>query len=146
MQSIKDYLGAKPESGEEYPFGDDIAVFKVRHKMFATFSENTQNLPLSADYKKIIQANEVNGVSVGCINLKCDPQQAIMLRDIFVAVIPGYHMNKVHWNTVVLDGSIPDGELQRMIDHSYTLVLQGMRQADRLQLEMHYSKTELYGP
>ncbi len=57
------------------------------------------------------------------MNLKCDPHEALILRDIFSAVIPGYHMDKRHWNTVILDGSVPQGELQRFIDNSYLLVV-----------------------
>jgi predicted DNA-binding protein (MmcQ/YjbR family) len=56
--------------------------------------------------------------------------QAVVLRDIFPAVTPGYHMNKKHWNTVALDGSIPRGELELMMDHSYALVYQGLKKAD----------------
>ncbi len=63
------------------------------------------------------------------MNLKCDPAEAEMLRDIFPAVIPGYHMNKRHWNTVELDGSIPDSEIQRMVDNSFALVVGGLRLA-----------------
>ena len=78
------------------------------------------------------------------INLKCDPDQAFILRDIFEAVIPGYHMNKRHWNTVILDGSIPRGELERMVDHSYALVVKKLPRKDRLPLELNYSPQILY--
>ncbi len=61
------------------------------------------------------------------INLKCDPPQAVMLRDIFPSVLPGYHMNKLHWNTVLLDASIPVGEIQRMIELSYALVVKKLK-------------------
>ena len=78
------------------------------------------------------------------INLKCDPQQAVMLRDIFSAVKPGYHMNKTHWNTVLLDGSLPQGEIERMIDHSYTLVVKGLKKSIRLGLEARHGQATLY--
>ena len=78
------------------------------------------------------------------INLKCDPDQAFILRDIFEAVIPGYHMNKRHWNTVVLDGSIPRGELERMVDHSYALVVKKFKKAERQALELSYGHEQLY--
>lgn len=78
------------------------------------------------------------------MNLKCDPMQAQELRDIFEAVIPGYHMNKKHWNTVILDGSIPNSEIERMIDHSYTLVVKGLRKKERSQLQLHYSDAVLF--
>lgn len=57
------------------------------------------------------------------INLKCDPDEAMALRDIFENVIPGYHMSKVHWNTVIMQGDVPDGEVKRMIDNSYDLIV-----------------------
>ncbi len=65
------------------------------------------------------------------INLKCDPERAIELREEYEAVQPGYHMSKKHWNTVVCDGTIPDTELREMIDHSYNLVVKGLKRADR---------------
>ncbi|MEM6485604.1 MAG: MmcQ/YjbR family DNA-binding protein [Pseudomonadota bacterium] len=94
-----------PEAREDFPFGPNVAVMKVLDKMFATLGEE-DGLPR--------------------INLKCDPDEAVMLRDIFDAVIPGYHMNKRHWNTVILDGSIPRGEIERMIENSYQLVVAGI--------------------
>lgn len=105
VTTARQYLLGKPEAIEDYPFGPDVAVMKVRGKMFATLSESGGE---------------------GRMNLKCDPDQALALRDIFPAVQPGYHMNKKHWNTVLLDGSIPEGELCRMIDHSYALVIRGL--------------------
>ena len=124
MQVVKQYLLSKPEAFEGYPFGIDIAVYKVKKKMFATLG---------------IRNGRWN------MNLKCDPEQAMMLRDVFDAVIPGYHMNKAHWNTIVFDGSIPSGEIERMIDHSYGLVVRGLRKVERLQLETRYSDRDLYG-
>ena len=120
---IKKYLTNKPESIEDYPFGPNIAVFKVRGKMFATYSKNENHAR---------------------INLKCNPDEAYALRDIFAAVIPGYHMNKKHWNTVILDGSIPSGEIERMIDQSYQLVVKGLKKSDRLSLEAKHGKSLLY--
>ena len=78
------------------------------------------------------------------MNLKCDPAQAMELRDIFEAVIPGYHMNKKHWNTVILDQSIPPSEIERMIDHSYGLVVKSLKKSERVALEMAYSPEEIY--
>ena len=101
-QQAKNYLLSKPEAVEDYPFYPDVLVPKVRGRMFATLSER-------------------NGV--GEMNLKCDPDEAVALRDIFPAVKPGYHMNKKHWNTVTLDGSVPANEICRMIDNSYLLVV-----------------------
>ncbi len=69
------------------------------------------------------------------INLKCDPEKAVELRETYVAVKPGYHMNKKHWNTIEIDGSIPDALLQSWIDHSYDLVKAGLPKALKLELE-----------
>lgn len=113
--TAQNYLLAKPEAEETYPFGLDVAVYKVKHKMFATLSEKD---------------------GVANMNLKCDPQEALALRDIFDSVIPGYHMNKKHWNTIILDGSIPTGEIKRMIDNSFLLVVQGMPKKERQLIEM----------
>lgn len=121
--SAKQYLLSKPESCEEYPFTPDIAVFKINKKMFATLAIEE---------------------GVGRCNLKCDPNEALMLRDIFDGVLPGYHMNKRHWNTVILDGSVPDSEIERMIDRSYGLVVKGMKKVDRVALEIRYGLETLY--
>ena len=117
------YLLSRPEAIEDFPFGPDVAVMKIAGKMFATY------------------AGGADGTS---INLKCDPDQALVLRDIFTAVKPGYHMNKRHWNTVRLDGSVPSGELQRMIDHSYGLVVKGLPKARRQALEIAHGPEALY--
>jgi predicted DNA-binding protein (MmcQ/YjbR family) len=91
----------KAAATEGTPFGPDNIVFKVRGKMFA-----------------LLALDEVPTA----VNLKCDPDRALELRDRYEQVQPGYHMNKKHWNTVVLDGVIPDKEVREMIDHSYELV------------------------
>jgi predicted DNA-binding protein (MmcQ/YjbR family) len=82
---------------------------------------------------------DTNGKMAGhyCINLKCDPDEAVMLRDIFPSVIPGYHMNKTQWNTVILDGSIPQGEIERMMDNSYMLVVSKMTKKDQASILIH---------
>lgn len=112
------YLLAKPETIEDFPFGADISVFKVKGKMFATLAQ-------------------LRNESHFWLNLKCDPDEAQALRDIFTAIIPAYHMNKKHWNTVILDGSVPQGEIERMIDNSFRLVVAKMTKAQRLSLELH---------
>jgi predicted DNA-binding protein (MmcQ/YjbR family) len=117
------YFLSRPEAWLDFPFDPDVYVFKIRKKMFGTLGwEN----------------------DVARINLKCDPQQALILRDVFDAVVPGYHMNKAHWNTVLLDSSIPEGELQRMIDHSYALVVGKLPKAERVSLEVQYGKDVIY--
>ncbi len=122
---VRAYLLGKPEALEDYPFGPEVAVMKIRGKMFATLADNREGLT--------------------SMNLKCDPHEALMLRDIFDAVKPGYHMNKRHWNTVVLDGSIPRGEIERMIDSSYALVVRGLPRAQRRALEASWGSEVIYG-
>ena len=122
-QSLVEYLLAKPEAIEDYPFGPDVSVFKVKDKMFALLSLHQGQLS---------------------INLKSDPQDAIELRDLFDAVIPGYHMNKRHWNTVFVNSCVPDGELMRQVDCSYALVVKGLVKAKRLALELSYGRSAVY--
>lgn len=123
VDEARAYLLTKPEAIEDYPFGPEVMVFKLRDKMFATLGNRNQ------------QAE---------INLKCDPNEALMLRDVFESVAPAYHMNKRHWNTVILDGSISAGEIERMIDHSYRLVVQGMRKSVRTSLEVKHGTDTIY--
>jgi predicted DNA-binding protein (MmcQ/YjbR family) len=102
--------GAKPGSVEDYPFGDETAVFKVADRMFAIVAL---------------------GGEPGRISLKCDPDFAVALRGRYPAITPGYHLNKRHWNTVALDGSVPGEELLELIDHSYDLVVARLTRAER---------------
>ncbi len=113
------YFLSRPEAVEDFPFNIDIQVFKIKGKMFGFLR-----------YKS----------DIGHINLKCDPEEARILRDIFKSVIPGYHMNKEHWNTLILNGSIPRKEIERMIDVSYGLVVNNLKKNDRLALESRYGK------
>ena len=78
------------------------------------------------------------------MNLKCDPDEALMLRDIFEGVLPGYHMNKRHWNTVVLDADVPRGEIERMIDSSYALVVRSLRKQEREALILAHGKNAVF--
>jgi predicted DNA-binding protein (MmcQ/YjbR family) len=98
--TLRDYCLLKKGSAESFPFGDDTLVFKVKEKIFALVN-------LDGDLS---------------INLKCDPALAIDLRERYSSVTAGYHMNKKHWNTVLLDGSVPDKEVYSWIDHSYNLI------------------------
>ena len=104
---------AKPGAVEDYPFGDEVAVFKVAGRMFAL-------VPL--------------GEAPGSVSLKCDPDLAVGLRDRYAGVTPGYHLNKRHWNTVLLDGSVPGEEVRELIDHSYDLVVARLTRVQRNQL------------
>src|SRR5439155_605419 len=100
---FREYCLSKSRTTEGTPFGPDVVVFKVGGKMFALAS--LDNVPTT-------------------VNLKCDPDLALELRDRYEQVRPGYHMNKKHWNTVEIEGGIPDFELRKMIDHSYQLVIE----------------------
>ncbi len=107
------YCSQKKGVTEEFPFDENTLVFKVMGKMFALTS--VTQLPVSVD-------------------LKCDPERAIELRETYEAVQPGYHMSKKHWNTVTFDGTVPDREIREMIDHSYALVVKGLRKAEKEKL------------
>ena len=94
-----------PGAEETYPFGEEVAVIKVGGKMFAL-------VPLSGE--------------PGSVNLKCDPAQALELREAYPGIRPGYHQNKRHWNTVDLDGSVEDDVVRGLISDSYDLVVAGL--------------------
>ena len=127
-EQAQQYLLSKPEALLYYPFDKEVKVFKVKNKMFAT-------LVLGKIAKN---ANTEESAKIHYwMNLKCDPGEAVMLRDIFPSVIPGYHMNKALWNTVILDGSIPQGEIERMIDNSYMLVVSNMTKKDQQSILVH---------
>jgi predicted DNA-binding protein (MmcQ/YjbR family) len=102
--------GAKPGASEDYPFGDGVLVFKVAGRMFALVAL---------------------GEPPGSVSLKCDPHLAAALRARYAAITPGYHLNKQHWNTVTLDGSVPGEELAELIDHSYERVVARLTRAQR---------------
>lgn len=122
-EQAKQYLLNMPDAREDYPFGPDVMVPKIKGKMFATLGIEK---------------------GLGNMNLKCDPDHAQELRDLFESVKPGYHMNKRHWNTIILDGSIPPGEIERMIDHSYALVVKKLKKTEREALELRHGKDVLY--
>ena len=110
LEMLRSIVLEKPATTEEVPFGPEVLVFKVKGKMFA--------LVPWAD-------------PAPSISLKCDPSEALFLRDIYPSVNPGYHLNKRHWNTVTLDDTVPEPELRRMIDDSYRLVVKGLPKAER---------------
>jgi predicted DNA-binding protein (MmcQ/YjbR family) len=101
IQYLREYCMKKKGVTEEFPFDEETLVFKVFGKMFLLTNLNP---PLS-------------------INIKCDPENAVELRERYSAVTPGFHMNKTHWNTVELDGTVPSKILLSWIDDSYELVL-----------------------
>lgn len=113
LKELASYLLAKRGTTEETPFGPEALVYKVLGKMFALVAWEADPLTLT---------------------LKCEPGQALLLRDVYPAVRPGYHMNKTHWNTITLDGTIPPVELRGMIDDSYDLVVKSLSRAQREEL------------
>jgi predicted DNA-binding protein (MmcQ/YjbR family) len=114
IDAIREYcLKKKGKITEEFPFGEDVLVFKVHSKLFLL--TRLDQRPIS-------------------INLKCDPALAIELRERYESVQPGYHMNKKYWNTVIVDDSIPSKEILNMIDHSYEQVLKGLPKTVRERL------------
>lgn len=113
IESYRAYCLGKPFVTEEFPFDENVLVFKVLGKMFALTD---------------VEAFE-------SINLKCNPEMAIELRESYPAVVPGYHMNKKHWNTITMDGSVPDDLIKKWIDTSYQLVVDKLPKKDREKLD-----------
>ena len=109
-ESLRHYCLQKKGVMEDLPFSDDALALKVADKMFALI---------------------MIGTETSRINLKCDPTLALELRKKHPSISPGYHMNKIHWNTVELDGSLSNEKIFEMIDHSYNLVVKGLKKSDR---------------
>ncbi len=102
IEELREYCLAKPNSTESFPFDNETLVFKVNNKIFLLASIESQPLQF---------------------NVKCNPEQAIELREQYpMAVLPGYHMNKKHWNTIIINGDLSLVQLQQFIDQSYDLV------------------------
>ena len=112
IEEFRDYCMAKAGVTEGTPFGPETLVFKVGGKIFALTDIDT----------------------FGSINLKCDPERAIELREAHDFVLPGYHMNKKHWNTVLVGSGASRGQLCELIDHSYDLVLASLPKAMRAEM------------
>lgn len=115
LEKIESIFMAKLGATKEFPFGDDVVVFKVMNKMFGLIS--LKNVPLN-------------------INLKCDPNDAIAYREIYECVKPGYHMNKKHWNTITLDGTMKEDILKNMVDESYDLVVSKLTKKQKEELKL----------
>ncbi|MBP6016933.1 MAG: MmcQ/YjbR family DNA-binding protein [Candidatus Promineofilum sp.] len=109
-EQLTAYLLGQKGATEETPFGPEALVYKVMGKMFALVAWQAEPLTLT---------------------LKCEPGRALLWRDVYPAVRPGYHMNKTHWNTITLDGTIPETELRGMIDDSYDRVVKSLTKAQR---------------
>ncbi len=114
IETFRAYCLAKKGVTEEFPFDENTMVMKVMGKMFAL-----------ADVHRFES-----------INLKADPEKAVEWREQYPAVQPGYHMNKKHWNTVLMDGSVSDKLVREWIDHSYNLVVEGLPKAVRKQWDI----------
>lgn len=112
IETYRNFCLAKKGTTEEFPFDENVLVFKVMGKMFALCDVN--------DFESI--------------NLKCDPEEAILLRERYEGVTPGYHMNKKHWNTIVADGSINDNIIFGWIDNSYQLVVNSLTKKQQEEL------------
>ena len=113
IEQFRDYCLAKKASSEYFPFGPETLVMRVGGKLFA-----------------------LTGLESGqfSVNLKCDPDKAVELREQYPEIQPGWHMNKKHWNTILVDGSVKDSLLREWVDHSYDLVAQALPRKLREQL------------
>lgn len=115
IEDYRNYCLSLPAVTEDFPFGPDTIVFKVMNKMFALANINTFDF----------------------VNLKCDPERAIMLREEYDGISPGWHMNKVHWNSVKTSGDVDDKLFKELIDHSYELIVSSLSKKDREKINPH---------
>ena len=118
-EDLHRYTLSFPGSAETFPFGGETSVFKVAGKMFALSRLGEDPLRIS---------------------LKCEPDVAEQLRQAHAAVLPGYHLNKRHWNTVIIDGSLPDQMIKDMIEDSYDLVVSKLSRAQQRALRWHRNR------
>lgn len=114
--SLIAYLLQKPYTVESFPFGDDVHVFKVKNNMFALLGWHNDLMML---------------------NLKCDPDESLALQDIFPSITAGYHMSKKHWISVYFEGSVPNNEIERLIDNSFLLVVNNMPLKGKKSILLH---------
>ena len=112
VEEIREYCVSMPEVTESFPFDEETLVFKAKGKMFLLLSLTDSPVRL---------------------NVKCDPEKAIALRAEYACILPGYHMNKKHWNTIVLDGTLGKKLLRDQIDDSYSLVVGALRKSKSVQ-------------
>jgi predicted DNA-binding protein (MmcQ/YjbR family) len=104
LEALRAYCFTLPAVTEGMPFGEEVLVFKVANKIFSL----------------------ADTVVFASVNLKCDPGRAVNLRERYPAIVPGYHMNKVHWNTLMMDGSLPDKLILELACHSYDLIVRAL--------------------
>ncbi|MEQ8476796.1 MmcQ/YjbR family DNA-binding protein [Fulvivirga sp.] len=112
IEFYREYCIKKPGVTESFPFDNNILVFKVMNKMFALCDVDLFT----------------------SVNLKCDPERSVQLREQYEGIIPGYHMNKTHWNTIQMDGTIPDKLFLELIDHSYELIVNSLPKKSKEEL------------
>ena len=105
VELLREYCLSKKAVTEDFPFGESTLVLRVKNKIFLLVALDAAPLQFNA---------------------KCDPEKAVELREAYDAIKPGYHMNKKHWNTIVIDGSIPNKLVKEMIDDSYDLIVQSL--------------------
>ena len=110
LKALRKYLKNKKGCTEELPFGPEVLVYKVMGKMFALVAQEENPLRL---------------------NVKSDPELSEHLRRAYEAIQPAYHMNKKHWNSIILNGSVPEEQIRSFIDDSYNLVVKGLRKKER---------------
>lgn len=113
IETLREYCLSKKAVTEDFPFGETTLVFRVEGKIFLLVALDAAPLQFNA---------------------KCDPEKAIELREAYDAIQPGYHMNKKHWNTVIIDGSVSTGLIKEMIDDSYSLVVKSLPKKIREEL------------
>jgi predicted DNA-binding protein (MmcQ/YjbR family) len=115
IEQFREYCLAKKASSEDFPFGPENLVLKVGGKIFAITGLDSDQFS---------------------VNLKCDPERAVELREQYPEIQPGWHMSKKHWNTVDFEGSLNGAMLRELIDHSYDLVVKSLKKADREALDL----------
>lgn len=113
IEEFRDYCLAKKNVSECFPFDEQTLVFKVADKMFAY--SGLEHHPAK-------------------VNLKCDPDWAIELREEYEEIVPGYHSSKIHWNTVTIEGALQNSFIKQLIDHSYAMVIKGMSKKKQKEL------------
>ena len=119
IETVREYILQKPSVTEGFPFGEDTLVFKVNEKIFLLAGLDSSPLQF---------------------NVKCDPDKAIELRDEYPeSVLPGYHMNKKHWNTIEVNGDVDDEFLKELIDHSYDMVVGKLTKKQREMIKLRKS-------
>ena len=114
IESLRDYCLSKPAAQETLPFGPDTLVYKVGGKIFLICSLNSETLRFS---------------------VKCDPEKVIELRERYDCVQPGYHLNKKHWNTIMVDGTVSNSMMKEWINDSYDLIVESLPAKARAQLK-----------